>query len=498
MTSTVVPEIDLPGFIDGRPKRHLIDGAWVESSSGETFPTFNPSTGQRLGEMAVGTAEDVDRAVAAARRAFDGPWASFTPAERQDVLLRLAALIDEHFDELRMIDVLEMGSPVGTAPAYMKDWTKNVVRYFAGWATKLHGETIEPSVPGHMLAYTRKEPVGVVGGIIPWNGPAIGSLYKIAPVLATGCTLVLKPSEQAGLAPLRIGELIQELGLPPGVINIVSGDGATGAAITAHPDVDKIAFTGSHVNGQKIIQAAAGNLKRVTLELGGKSPDIVFADADLEKAAIGAGMGVFFNTGQACVAGTRIFVQRPVYEEFLERLAGVATSLQVGNSLDPGTQIGPIVSQRQLERVTGYLEVGPQEGARVVAGGARLTDGDLADGYFVAPTVYADVTDDMRVAKEEIFGPVASVLPFDDDAEVVRRANATNFGLAGGVWTRDMGRAHRTAHAIRAGIVWINTYHPMDISIPFGGYKMSGWGREGGREGLEEYLNTKTVWADLD
>jgi aldehyde dehydrogenase (NAD+) len=349
-----------------------------------------------------------------------------------------------------------------------------------------------------VFTYTLKEPVGVVGSIIPWNVPLLAAVWKIAPVLATGCTMILKPAEEAALAPLRLGELLQELDLPGGVVNIVTGFGEAGAALTHHPDVDKIAFTGSTATGQAIVRAAAGNLKRVTLELGGKSPDVVFADADLDVAVPGAGMGVFANSGQVCVAGSRIFVERPIYEEFVARVSMFADSLKVGNSLDPATEIGPIVSQPQLDRVKRYLDAGKAEGARMMAGGERLVEGELAKGYFIPPTVFADVHDEMSIAQDEIFGPVASVLPFDEIDEVARRANQTQFGLAGGVWTRDLGTAHRMAHAIRSGVVWVNMYGDLDPAMPFGGAKMSGWGNELSSYSLDEYLNVKAVWIRTD
>jgi aldehyde dehydrogenase (NAD+) len=481
-------------FLDGAVKRLLIDGKWVEAASGKTFDSINPATGEVLARVAEGDAEDIDRAVAAARRAFEGPWGKVKPYERQLILLKLADLVERHFDELSMLDTLDMGAPISRTST-MQRRVLGMLRYYAGMATALHGETVENSLPGEFFSYTLKEPVGVVGAIIPWNGPLGASVWKIGPALATGCTAILKPAEEAPLTPLRLGELILEAGVPPGVVNIVPGYGETaGAALARHPGVDKVAFTGSHLTGQKIIEASAGNLKRVSLELGGKSPDIVFADADLATAAPGAGMAVFANSGQICSAGTRLFVERRVYDEFVGRVAEFGNGLRVGNGADPETQIGPLVSEQQLERVTGYLAVGKQEGARALTGGGRLTTGALAKGYFVPPTVFADVRDDMRIAQEEIFGPVVSAIPFDDIDEVIGRANATPFGLGSGVWTRDVSKAHRLAKAIRAGSVWVNCYQAMDPAMPFGGYKMSGYGRESGLQHLEEYLNVKAVW----
>jgi aldehyde dehydrogenase (NAD+) len=366
-------------------------------------------------------------------------------------------------------------------------------------ATAIHGETINNSLPGEIVSFTLKEPVGVVGAIIPWNGPLGASIWKIGPALATGCTVVLKPAEEAPLSPLRLGELCLEAGVPPGVVNVVPGFGETaGAALASHPDVDKVAFTGSHLTGQSIVRASAGNLKRVSLELGGKSPDIVFADADLAQAVPGAGMAVFANTGQICSAGTRLFVEKKIYDEFVGRVADFSKTLRVGDGSDPDTQVGPLVSQEQMTRVTGYLNIGRQEGARPLSGGERLTEGAMAKGFFVPPTVFADVRDDMRIAQEEIFGPVISAIPFTDIEEVIERGNKTQFGLGSGVWTRDVGKAHRLAKAIRAGSVWINCYQAMDPAVPFGGYKMSGYGRESGVQHLEEYLNVKSVWIKTD
>lgn len=500
MSTTNTADLLVRPFLDGPPKKLLIGGRWVDAVSGKTFPTINPSTGDVLTHVAEGGAEDADRAVAAARSAFEGPWRRLKPSQRQQLLWTLADALDEHYEELRLLEVLDMGSPIGRRrPGKRSSWEGEVLRYFAGWATKIHGATIPNSVPGSIFTYTLKEPVGVVAAIVPWNRPISNAIWKLAPVLATGCTVVLKPAEEASLVALRIGELVTQVGVPDGVVNIVTGFGETvGAALAEHHGVDKVAFTGSTATGQHIVRASAGNLKRVSLELGGKAPDVVFADADMDRAVPGAAMGVFSNSGQICCAGTRIYVERPAYAEFIDAVSDLAQHLVVGNSLDPATQIGPLVSSDQLARVTGYLDLGPAEGARTTAGGHRLETGDLARGYFVAPTVFADVRDDMRVAREEIFGPVACVLPFDSVDEVASRANDTAFGLGGGVWTRDVGKAHRLARDVQSGTVWVNSMLLFDPAVPFGGYKMSGWGLEMGERALDEYLNVKSVWIDTD
>ncbi len=487
-----------PDFIDGKRKRLLINGQWVEAASGKTFETSDPATGEVLAQVAEGDSADIDRAVTAARQAFNGPWSKWTPADRQMVLLRLADLIDRNFEELAALDTFDMGAPISRTRA-SRHRVLGMLRYYASQAVTKCGETIPNSLGGDYFSYTLKEPVGVVGAIIPWNSPLTASIWKIGPALATGCTVVLKPSELAPLTPLRLGELCLEAGVPPGVINVVPGFGATaGSALARHMDVDKVAFTGSEATGRKIVEGSAGNLKRLSLELGGKSPDIVFSDADLDAAVPGAAMAVFSNSGQICSAGTRLFVEQGIYEEFVSRVAQFAEQLKVGKGADSETQVGPLVSGDQLEKVVGYLDVGVEQGARCLTGGRRLVESGYEDGHFVSPTVFADVRDDMRIAREEIFGPVISAIPFKDIDEVVERGNATSFGLGSGVWTRDLGKAHRLAKAIRAGSVWVNCYQAMDPAVPFGGYKQSGYGRESGSQHIDEYLNVKAVWIKTD
>jgi aldehyde dehydrogenase (NAD+) len=490
-----IPQPALPKAYRDR-SLHLIGGELVEPSGGTWFDAIDPCTGAVVAQIAEGNAADIDRAVKSARAAFEGPWSKFKPSERQAVLLKLADLIEAEFDDIALVDTLEMGRPISPSLSF-KSMITRAIRHCAGRATAIHGQTMGNSSPVELLSYTLREPVGVVGAIIPWNGPIFCAAWKCAPALAAGCTVVLKPSEKGSLTPIRFGELCLEAGIPPGVVNVVTGHGAAGAALVDHPDVDKITFTGSCVTGQRIIQASAGTVKRVTMELGGKSPNIVFADADLDLAVPAAGMAIFNNSGQVCSAGSRIFVERAIHDLFVARLAEFGMGLKIGHTLDPATQIGPIVSRGQFDRVCSYLDLGPQEGATVALGGAPLMSGGFESGFFVPPTIFGAARDAMRVTREEIFGPVACVLPFDTFDEVIARANDTEFGLAAAVWTKDITRAHQAVKRIKAGTVWVNHYGAMDPAVPFGGYKMSGYGREGGDEHVESYLQTKGVWIRM-
>jgi phenylacetaldehyde dehydrogenase len=470
----------------------LIGGEWVQAASGETFETVNPANASTITTVASARAADVDRAAAAARRAFENPaWSDMNPHQRTRVLLRIAEIIDSHADELALIESLDVGIPIRLA-RYQIAIAAETFQYYAGWPTKLLG-TVYP-VDASVHCYSVREPVGVCAGIIPWNGPLTMAAWKIAPALACGNTVILKPAEQSPLSALRFGELLAECGLPDGVVNIVTGLGETaGAAIAAHPGIDKVSFTGSTETGRKILGASVGNLKRVTLELGGKSPHIIMPDADLELAARNAASGFCLLTGQVCVAGTRIIVHEAVHDEFADALAKQMASYQVGDPFAEDTMLGPVVSAAQFDRVTGYVALGQQEGARIAAGGESVE----GPGYFVEPTLFEGVRNDMRLAREEIFGPVAALMPFHDVDEAVRIANDTPYGLAAAVATSDVSTAHTLARRLRAGVVWVNTHGELDLSFPFGGFKQSGLGRELGERSLDSFTELKSVFVRL-
>ncbi|RLS25965.1 MAG: aldehyde dehydrogenase family protein [Planctomycetota bacterium] len=472
----------------------FINGKWVNSISGKTFATFNPSTGQEICQVAEADSADVDLAVKAARKAFEsGPWKKMSAAERGRRINKLADLMEQNLPELAALESLDNGKPLRDSLNADLPLSIKAYRYYAGWCDKTHGKTIP--VEGEYFCYTKHEPVGVVGQIIPWNFPLLMTAWKWAPALATGCTIVLKPAEQTPLTALRMAALAQEADIPDGVINVVPGFGPTaGAAITSHMDIDKVAFTGEGSTGQLVMQAAAkSNLKRVSLELGGKSPNVVFADADLDAAVEGAYFGLFFNQGQCCCAGSRLFVEEKIHDAFVEKLVARAKKQRIGDPFDMATTQGPQISQEQCDRIMGYIDIGISEGANLLSGGKRVGN----KGYFIQPTIFDGVKDNMRIAKEEIFGPVMNILKFKDVDEVVQRGNKTFYGLAAAIWTKDITKAHRLANSLRAGTVWVNCYDVFDAAAPFGGFKMSGIGRELGEYALSLYTEVKTVYINL-
>lgn len=475
----------------------FIDGKWVDAESGKTFTTPNPATGQTLAEVAEGDKADIDKAVEAARRAYEGKWSKMSARDRGRLMYKLAQLIEEKSQELAALETADNGKPIRESQYVDLPQVVENFEYFAGYATKIEGETIP--VPGQMFNYTLREPIGVCGQIIPWNFPLLMAAWKLAPALAAGNTIVLKPAEQTPVNAMELGKLFQEAGFPDGVVNIVPGYGETaGAALASHPGIDKIAFTGSTEVGKIIAHAAADNLTKVSLELGGKAPNIVFADADLNQAVNGAMMGIFFNQGQVCCAGSRLFVAEEIKDEFLDLFKEKAQKVKVGDPMDTTTHMGPQVSEEQLDRIKGYVDIAREEGANVLTGGCPpALEGDFQKGYFFQPTIFSDVKNQMRVAQEEIFGPVTSVITFKNEEDLIKQANETIYGLSAGIWTRDITRAHRFAKEIKAGVVWINTYNMFNAASPFGGYKQSGYGREMGKHALELYTQVKSVWVDL-
>lgn len=474
-------------------RRLLIDGQHVESVSGRSFKTLNPATEEVIATVAEGNEADVDRAVAAARRAFEGPWSTMRAAERGQILFRLVELMKQHADELAELESRDAGKPIAAVLRQDLPAAIDTLTYYAGWADKIHGEVVPTR--SDALTYTLREPVGVVGVVVPWNFPLMIGMWKLAPALACGCTVVMKPAELTSLSALRIGELALEAGLPPGVLNIVPGPGrVVGDALVNHPDVDKITFTGSPGVGRGILRGAAGNFKRVSLELGGKSANVIFDDADLDAATRAAAAGIFFNAGQVCSAGSRVLAQEKVYDEVVERIAARARAIRMGDPADRATALGPVISEKQMKTILGYVDVGRKEGASLITGGERVGD----RGYFISPAVFAGVAHEMRISQEEIFGPVVSVIRFKDEADALRIANGTAYSLAAGVWSRDIGRVQRFAKKARAGTVWINTYGYTDVRLPWGGARDSGFGREHGTAAIENFTEPKAVWVNLN
>ena len=476
-----------------KPHQLLIDGHRVPSSSGRTFKSLNPATEEVIATIAEGNEADVDRAVAAARRAFEGPWRTMRAAERGHLLLKWADLLKQHADEIIEIESLDGGKPISATTRQDFPAAIDTLTYYAGWADKISGDVVPTR--DDALTYTVREPVGVVAAIVPWNFPLMIGMWKLAPALACGCTVVMKPAELTSLSALRIGELALEAGIPPGVFNIVTGPGrVVGDALVNHPDVDKVTFTGSPGVGRGIMKGAASNFKRVSLELGGKSANVIFDDANLDAASKAATAGIFFNAGQVCSAGSRVLVQEGAYDEVVERLAARAKSLRMGDLLDRNTSLGPVISEKQMKSILDYVDIGQKEGATLVTGGERIGK----RGYFISPAVFADVKHEMRISQEEIFGPVVSVIKFRDEADALRIANGTAYSLAAGVWSRDMGRVQRFAKRARAGTVWINTYGYTDVRLPWGGERDSGLGREHGTAAIENFTEPKAIWMNLN
>jgi acyl-CoA reductase-like NAD-dependent aldehyde dehydrogenase len=476
-------------------KQLLIGGEWRDATGGQTMPVINPATEDVIAEVAAASPADVEAAVAAARAALAGPWGQMPARERGRLLWKMAERLTERIDEIARLETLHNGKPIRESRQVEIPLSAEVLQYYAGWADKIYGETVP--IKGDGLVYTRREPLGVVAAIVPWNFPLLLATWKVAPALATGNVVILKPASQTPLTALALGEIAVEVGLPPGVLNVITGSGGTvGQALVEHPGIDKVAFTGDTSTGKHIMRSAAETLKHVTLELGGKSPNIVFADADLDAAVRGATVGIFYGKGEVCAAGSRLLVERSIKDQFIEKVAARTKKMVAGDPLDPNTRLGAISSRSQLERVLRYVDVAKQEGASLVAGGSR-TDIGTGKGYFMQPTVFADVRPEMTIAREEIFGPVLAAIEFADVDEAIARANDSMYGLAAGVWTRDLKKAHYVAARLQAGLVWVNTYNAYDVGASFGGYKQSGFGRELGQHALDYYTQLKTVWVDL-